>query len=81
MQSITFSEARKHFADTMSLVTNNAEPVRIIRRGAPDIVMVDAREFEAMLEMVYLFSNPVNAAHLNESLVQLDSGDVVIVDY
>ncbi|QQA60052.1 type II toxin-antitoxin system Phd/YefM family antitoxin [Aeromonas caviae] len=37
MQSITFSDARKHFAATMNHVTNDAEPVRIMRRDAPDI--------------------------------------------
>ncbi len=81
MYTVTFSDARKHFADTMSRVTNNAEPIRIMRRNAPDIVMVDAGEYEAMLETIYLFSNPANAAHLNESLAQLERGEVVTVDY
>lgn len=81
MQSITFSEARKHFAATMNRVTNDAEPVRVMRRDAPDIVMIDAGEFEAMAETIYLFSNPVNAAHINESLAQLERGEIVNVDY
>ena len=81
MHTVTFSDARKHFADTMNRVTNNAEPVRVMRRDAPDIVMVDAGEYEAMLETIYLFSNPANSAHLNESLAQLERGEVVTVDY
>ncbi|ELM3722618.1 type II toxin-antitoxin system Phd/YefM family antitoxin [Edwardsiella piscicida] len=81
MHTVTFSDARKHFADTMNRVTNNAEPVRVMRRDAPDIVMIDADEYEAMLETIYLFSNPANAAHLNESLAQLECGEVVTVDY
>jgi prevent-host-death family protein len=81
MHTVTFSDARKHFADTMNRVTNNAEPVRVMRRDAPDIVMVDAGEYEAMLETIYLFSNPANAAHLNDSLAQLERGEVVTVDY
>ena len=81
MHTVTFSDARKHVADTMSRVTNNAEPVRVMRRDAPDIVMVHAGEYEAMLETLYLFSTPANAAHLNESLAQLERGEVVTVDY
>ena len=81
MHTVTFSDARKHFAATMCRVTNNAEPVRVMRRDAPDIVMVDAGEYEAMLETLYLFSTPANAAHLNESLAQLERGEVVTVDY
>ncbi len=81
MYTLTFSDARKHFADTMSRVTNNAEPVRVMRRDAPDVIIVDAGEYEAMLETIYLFGNPANAAHLNESLAQLERGEVVTVDY
>ena len=77
MHTVSFSDARKHLADTMSRVTNDAEPVRIVRRAAPDIVMIDAGEYESMLETIYLFSNPVNANHLSESLAQLERGDVV----
>lgn len=36
---------------------------------------------EAILETIYLFSNLANAAHLNESLAQLERGEVVTVDY
>ena len=56
--TVTFSDARKHFADTMSRVTNNAEPVRVMRRDAPDIVMVDAGEYEAMLETFLPVQHP-----------------------
>ncbi|GAB3215131.1 hypothetical protein GCM10027295_07730 [Pseudaeromonas pectinilytica] len=54
--------------------------MRVMCRDAPDIVMVDAGEYEAMLERIYLFSNPANAVHLNESLAQLERGEVVTVD-
>lgn len=81
MLSITFSDARKHFAETMNRVTDDAEPVRVIRRDAPDIIMIDAGEYEALIETVYLFSNPVNAAHINESIDQAERGEFVEVDY
>lgn len=77
MQTLTFTEARKHFADTMQRVSDNAEPVRILRRDAPDVVMIDAEEYDAMIETLYLFSTPANAGHLNASLDELDRGDLV----
>lgn len=58
MHAINFTDARKHFAETMKRVTDDAEPVRVMRRDAPDIVMIDAGEYEALIETVYLFSNP-----------------------
>lgn len=81
MLSITFSDARKHFAETMNRVTDDAEPVRVIRRDAPDIIMIDAGEYEALIETVYLFSNHANAAHINESIDQAERGEFVEVDY
>ncbi len=81
MQSITFTDARKHFAETMKRVTDDAEPVRIMRRDAPDIVMIDAAEYEALIETLYLFSNPVNADHINEAMKQAERGEFVEVEY
>lgn len=81
MHAITFTDARKNFADTMKRVTDDAEPVRVMRRDAPDIVMIDAGEYEALMETVYLFSNPANAAHINESMKQAERGEFVEVEY
>ena len=81
MQAITFTDARKHFAETMKRITDDAEPIRIMRRDAPDIVMIDAAEYEALMETIYLFSNPINAAHINEAMVQADRGEFIDVDY
>lgn len=81
MHSINFTDARKHFADTMNRVTDDAEPVRIIRRDAPDVVIIDAEEYGALIETVYLFSNPANAAHINESMKQAERGEFVEVEY
>jgi len=50
MHSINFTDARKHFADTMKRVTDDAEPVRILRREAPYVMMVDAEEYEALTD-------------------------------
>ncbi|PLM65868.1 prevent-host-death protein, partial [Klebsiella michiganensis] len=36
MHAINFTDARKHFAETMKRVTDDAEPVRVMRRDAPD---------------------------------------------
>jgi antitoxin YefM len=79
MHSINFTDALKHFADTMKRVNDDAEPVRILRREAPDVVIVDAEEYEALIETVYLFSNPANAAHINESMKQAERGEFVKV--
>lgn len=81
MHAINYTNARKHFTEIMKRVTDNAEPVRIIRRGAPDIVMVDAEEYEALMDTPYLFSNLVNIVHINDSMKQAERGEFVEVEY
>jgi antitoxin YefM len=44
-------------------------------------VIIDAGEYEALMETVYLFSNPANAAHINESMKQAERGEFVEVEY
>lgn len=80
MHALTFTDARKHFAETMQRVSDNAEPVRILRRDAPDVIIISAHEYDAMVETLHLFSNPVNAAHINASLDELERGDIVEID-
>ncbi|WP_350355613.1 type II toxin-antitoxin system Phd/YefM family antitoxin [Serratia symbiotica] len=49
-------------------------------RDAPDVIITGARQYYAMAETLHLFSNPVNAAHINASLDELERGDIVEID-
>ena len=80
MRHIRFTEARTNFADVLNQVSDDADTVVITRRGSRDVVMLDADEYSSMVETLYLFSNPANAAHIEASLAQLDSGDTVEID-
>jgi antitoxin YefM len=80
MQARTFTEARRHVAETMQQVSDNVEPVRILRRDAPDVVIIDASEYDAIIETLHLLSNPTNAAHINASLEELERGDIIELD-
>ncbi|ADW76650.1 prevent-host-death family protein (plasmid) [Rahnella aceris] len=80
MRHITFTEARTNFANILNQVSDDADTVVITRRGSRDVVMLDADEYSSMVETLYLFSNPANAAHIEASLAQLDSGDTVEID-
>lgn len=80
MRHITFTEARTNFANVLNQVSEDANTVVITRRGSRDVVMIDADEYSSMVETLYLFSNPANAAHLEGSLNQLARGETVEID-
>lgn len=80
MHALTFTGARKHFAETVQRVSDNAEPVRILRRDAPDVIIIGAHEYDAMVETLHLFSNPVNAAISMRLWMNWNAGDIVKID-
>ena len=69
MDAITYSAARQNLAQTMNAVCENqkSEPV----------VLMSLADFNSIQETAYLLGNPANAAHLRESLAQVERGEVV----
>lgn len=47
----------------------------------PDVVLIDAEEVGSLIETIGLFSNPANAAQINESIAQAERGEFVEVNY
>lgn len=81
MHIIDFADVSNHFVDTVRWVADHLEPVRIKINNAPDIVMLNAKKYEELVETIYLFSDPTNAAYINESIKQAERGEFVEVDY
>jgi len=47
----------------------------------PDVVLIDAEEVGSLIETIGLFSNPANAAQINESMTQAERGEFAEVNY
>jgi antitoxin YefM len=60
----TYSEARVHLAALMDRAVDDAETIRITRRGKPDVVLMAADEWEGWKETIYLLRSPANAERL-----------------
>ncbi len=81
MHVIDFEDANSRFVDAVKWVTDHLEPVRIRMNNDQDVVMLDAKKYEELIETIYLFSEPANAAYINESMKQAERGEFVEVDY
>lgn len=68
MVSTSYSEAREHFADYWNRAVEDREVVRVSRRGSSDIAIIAADDLDSLLETVYLFRSPRNAARLSAAL-------------
>jgi antitoxin YefM len=56
MKTMTYSESRANYAETLDAVTNDREEVVITRAGQEPVVIVPLSDYESLKEAVYLFT-------------------------
>lgn len=76
MNIINFTEARKNLKKLLDQVVNDADCAVITRRDAEDAVVMSLDHFNGLMETVHLLRSPANAAHLDRSIRQYESGQV-----
>ncbi|HSU46420.1 MAG TPA: type II toxin-antitoxin system prevent-host-death family antitoxin [Arthrobacter sp.] len=74
MRTMSYSESRAKYAETLSAVVDDREEVIITRAGHDPVVMVSLDEYESLRETAYLLKNPANARRLLGSIERLESG-------
>ena len=71
----TYSQARENLASLMTRVTDDLEVVIITRRGGKRVALIDAAEYEGLLETAHLLRSPRNAERLLLALEQARRGE------
>ena len=74
MRTMTYSQSRAHYAETLSAVVDDREEVVIMRAGHEPVVIVSLDEYESLKETAYLLRNPANARRLLGAIERLESG-------
>jgi antitoxin YefM len=74
VKTMTYSESRARYAETLDAVVNDAEPVVITRAGHEPVVIVSKRDYESLVETAYLLRSPANARRLLASIERLERG-------
>ncbi len=74
MDAISYSNARKNFAETMERVCDEHEPIIITRSNAAPVVMMSLDDFNSIQETDYLLRNSANAENLRTSIKQYEEG-------
>ncbi len=76
MKVVTFSEARNKLKTVLDQVVDDADYTVITRRDADDAVVMSLEYFNSLMETIYLFRSPANAAHLAQSIAEYKQGQV-----
>jgi len=80
VRTMTYSESRAKYAETLSAVVDDREEVIITRAGHDPVVMVALDDYESLRETAYLLRSPENARRLLASIDRLESGDGIVRD-
>jgi antitoxin YefM len=75
MKTKSFTEFRRHLAETIDQVNADREPVLITRdRGKPTAVLISLDDYASLEETRYLLASPRNAEILLASIAELEAG-------
>lgn len=74
MKTMTYSESRAKYAETLNSVVEDREEVVITRAGHDPVVIVSLDDYESLKETAYLLRSPENARRLLASIDRLEAG-------
>ena len=74
MKTMTYSQSRARYAETLDAVVDDREEVVITRAGHEPVVVVSLEDYESLKETAYLLQNPANARRLLASIERLEAG-------
>lgn len=74
MKTMSYSESRAKYAETLDSVVNDREEVVITRAGHEPVVIVSLDDYQSLKETAYLLRSPENARRLITSIEELESG-------
>lgn len=74
MQTISFSDACDNLKNVLDRVAHDKSTARITRRNGEDAVVMSLDTYNSLTETLHLLKTPANAAHLQRSIAQYQSG-------
>ncbi|PZS18841.1 MAG: type II toxin-antitoxin system prevent-host-death family antitoxin [Acidimicrobiales bacterium] len=77
MRTMSYSESRAKYAETLNAVVDDREEVVITRAGRDPVVIVSLDDHQSLKATAHLLRSPENARRLLESIDWLEAGEGV----
>ncbi|WP_399926588.1 type II toxin-antitoxin system Phd/YefM family antitoxin [Streptomyces kanamyceticus] len=74
MRTMTYTESRANYAETLNAVVDDREEVIVTRAGREPVVIVALDEYESLKETAYLLRSPENARRILSAIEDLENG-------
>ena len=78
MNTISYSSFRSHLANVLDQVNDDHMPIIVTRRNGKSAVLMSMEDFKAYEETAYLMASPENARRLTASILEAESGKIVL---
>ncbi|MFF3730278.1 type II toxin-antitoxin system Phd/YefM family antitoxin [Streptomyces sp. NPDC002476] len=73
MRTMTYTESRAKYAETLDAVVDDREEVIVTRAGHEPVVIVALDEYESLKETAHLLRSPENARRLLAAIDRLET--------
>jgi antitoxin YefM len=80
MKTMTYSESRARYAETLNSVIDDREEVVVTRAGHDPVVIVALDDYQSLKEAAYLLRSPENARRLLAAIDRLENGAGAVHD-
>jgi antitoxin YefM len=80
MEQITVHELQNNLHPILDRITHHHEVISVARGPNHAVVLLDADEYNSLLETLYLSQSPLNAERLRQGIKQHRQGQVREID-
>jgi antitoxin YefM len=80
MEKITYTYARQNLSSILDTIIDDAEVIYIKRQNGKEIAMIDAKEYESLLETAYIFSTEANTKSFLKGVKQAEAKEGIEID-
>jgi antitoxin YefM len=74
-KTLSYSQARANFAETLNEVEDNRSIVVVQRPNRPGVALIAADELSSMMEALHLLRSPNNARRLYDAIARSEAGE------
>lgn len=80
MDVITSTDLRNNLKSVLDKVTEDSKVLIVTRKEGDHAVILSKDHYDSLMETLYLLSSTTNAERLNESISQLNQGNLICRD-
>ncbi|HEW98661.1 MAG: type II toxin-antitoxin system Phd/YefM family antitoxin [Candidatus Parabeggiatoa sp. nov. 3] len=80
MEQISAHEIETNLTGVFNRVNQNHEVISVVRNESQSVVLLDANDYNGLMETLYLLQNPANAERLRKGIEQHRQGQYKEID-